>query len=119
MTQGRRYGTLLIDVETRRPVDILDERSADSFAAWLAARPGTEVICRDRAGVYSNAAKAGSNRENRPARQQAETLPALGPLLESSRTSEPKPPKICRPSQPWHTCDQGRHAIVGITGGSA
>jgi transposase len=33
LRKGRRYGTLLVDVETRRPVDILDERSADSFAA--------------------------------------------------------------------------------------
>ncbi len=38
LRKGRRYGTLLVDVETRRPVDILDERSSDSFAAWLASR---------------------------------------------------------------------------------
>jgi transposase len=35
--KGRRYGTLLVDVETRWPVDILDDRSADSFADWLKA----------------------------------------------------------------------------------
>ncbi|MFE6848689.1 ISL3 family transposase [Streptomyces sp. NPDC057686] len=58
--KGRHYGTVLVDVETRRPVDMLPDRESSSLAAWLALRPGIEVVCRDRAPFFAEGATVGA-----------------------------------------------------------
>ncbi|WP_334029474.1 ISL3 family transposase [Nocardia terpenica] len=58
--RSRRYATILLDMATHRPVDVLDGREADPLAAWLTAHPEIEVITRDRAGAYSEAARRGA-----------------------------------------------------------
>ncbi len=58
--KGRRYGTILVDLERRCPVDLLPDREADSLVTWLQAHPGVEVISRDRGGAYSEGATRGA-----------------------------------------------------------
>ena len=58
--KGTSYGTILIDLERRKAVDLLPERSSLSFEQWLRQHPEVTMISRDRHGLYAEGARRGS-----------------------------------------------------------
>jgi hypothetical protein len=58
LRKGDSYATILVDLERRRPVDVLPGRDAEPLAAWLKHHPEVEIICRDRAGAYAEGARS-------------------------------------------------------------
>jgi transposase len=58
--RGHRYGTILVNLEDHRVLDLLPERSAESVAAWLAQYPTITVVCRDRSALYAEGIRRGA-----------------------------------------------------------
>ncbi|WP_102127979.1 ISL3 family transposase [Deinococcus planocerae] len=58
--KGQTYGTILVDHESRRVIDLLPDRKPNTLAAWLHAHPGVQIMTRDRAVVYANGIRQGA-----------------------------------------------------------
>ncbi|MEI7422241.1 MAG: ISL3 family transposase [Prolixibacteraceae bacterium] len=53
--KGVNYGTVLIDMESSRPIDLLSSRDSANLKEWLKRYPAIKIITRDRSGAYSSA----------------------------------------------------------------
>lgn len=62
------YGTVMVDLESHRIIDLIPSRETADVASWFATFPNIQVISRDGAAEYSCAVKphirAGGNRQS-------------------------------------------------------
>jgi transposase len=53
--KGRTYGTILVDHDGGRPIELLKDRDAESVQSWLRRHPSLKFVTRDRWSGYRNA----------------------------------------------------------------
>ena len=78
--KGHSYGTIVVDHETHQVIDLLPDRSGDSVAAWLKARPTVHTVTRDRSPEYARGIREGLPR----ATQVADRWHLLKNLVEAT-----------------------------------
>lgn len=77
--RGQRYGTIVIDLERGRVLDLLPGRDGEALKAWLREHPGVEVLTRDRWAAFAQAATEAAPQ----ARQVADRFHLLRNLREA------------------------------------
>ncbi len=60
LKRGRTYGTVIVNLETRQPIALLPDRTAETLAAWLELHPEVQIISRDRSTEYERGINLGA-----------------------------------------------------------
>ena len=55
-----RYGTLICDLESNQPIDLLPARDVSTVSAWLQKHPSIDLVSRDGSSEYASAIKKGA-----------------------------------------------------------
>jgi transposase len=58
--KGHTYGTILVDLEKRRVVQLLGDRSVETSKAWLRKHAEIDLVSRDRGKIFREAATDGA-----------------------------------------------------------
>jgi transposase len=91
--KGHTYGTIVVDLDRRCPVDLLEDRTAETVAAWLQAHPEVTIVARDRAEAYISGVTQGA--------PDAVQVADRWHLLKNLREAVEAESRV-RPTLPWH-----------------
>ncbi len=79
--RGHRYGTLIVNLDTHRPLVLLPGRDQRTLATWFRKYPEIQIVSRDRSGVYATAAREGAPQARQVANRW-HLLKNIGDVLE-------------------------------------
>lgn len=108
--KGQTYGTILVDLEARKPIELLPDRTASTAEAWLRNHPEVEIVSRDRGGDYAVAARKGAPQ----AQQVADKFHLLKNLRERLKDLTDRR-HICLPEVEEDRSDAIPAKVQGIT----
>lgn len=60
LRKGIACGTVVVDLETRRPLDLPPDRTVQTVSAWLTRHPEIEVVSRGRWAEYERGVTQGA-----------------------------------------------------------
>jgi transposase len=58
--RGRKFGTILVDLQNHKVIDLLPDRKAETAKVWMQTHPEIDLVSRDRGGDYAAGAREGA-----------------------------------------------------------
>jgi transposase len=86
--RGRKFGTILVDLQTHQVIDLLPDRTVETGASWMQAHPELEIVSRDRGGNYAAAARQGAPQATQIADRFHLFVRRIGACLDSFQRKE-------------------------------